>query len=123
MNIFLRCSVLWVFVWCIVAQSDVNDVSNLQNVVSEILQRLNEKDAQIEKLQQRLGEQESLNAEQTKRLAIQDAAIENLHQRLRDLESDASFSTETKEPTSTSMSSNDSASRFKQAEHGIVRKS
>ena len=76
MKILYGCSVLWVLVGCVVAQSDVNDVSSLQHVVSEILRRLDEKDAQIEKLQQRLVEQDTLNAEQNNCLVDQDAIIE-----------------------------------------------
>jgi len=82
MKLLIECSVLCVLVGCVVSQSDVNDVSNLQHVVSKILRRLDEKDAQIEKLQQRLVEQETLNADQNNRLADQDAIIKKLQQRL-----------------------------------------
>ena len=82
MKMFIQCLVLWVLVCCVVAQSDKNDVSNLQHVVSVILRRLDEKDAQIVDLQQRLVEQETLNAEQNNRLADQDAIIEKLQKRL-----------------------------------------
>jgi len=40
----------------------------IQHVVSEILRRLDEKDTQMGKLQQRLADQEKLNSEQNKRL-------------------------------------------------------
>jgi len=82
MKLLIECSVLCVLVGCVVSQSDVNDVSNLQHVVSKILRRLDEKDAQIEKLQQRLVEQETLNADQNNRLADQDAIIKKLQQRI-----------------------------------------
>jgi len=85
MNILILCLVLRVL-GCVVAQSDENDVSNLQHVVSEILRRLDEKDVQIVELQQRLVEQETLNAEQNKRLADQDAIIAKLQQRLLEQE-------------------------------------
>jgi len=107
MQILIGCSVLWVLVCCVVAQSGVNDVSSLQHVVSEILRRLDEKDAQIEKLQQRLVEQETLNAEQNNRLADQDAIIEKLQQRLRELEPEGASSSEIKKTATQSMSSND----------------
>jgi len=72
MKILIECSVLWILVCCVVAQSDVNDVSSLHHVVSEILRRLDEKDAGIVELQQRLVEQ--------------DAIIEKLQQRLLEQE-------------------------------------
>jgi len=96
MKTLFEYSALCVLVWCAVAESGDNDVSNLQHVVGEILRRLDEKDVQIEKLQQLLAEQETLNAaqeklnseqnklnaEQTIRLADQDAIIETLKNRL-----------------------------------------
>jgi len=151
MKLLIKCSVLCVLVGCVVAQSDVNDVSNLQHVVREILRRLDEKDAQIEKLQQRLVEQESLNAEQNHRLADQDAIIEKLQQSLvhqetlnakqnnrladqdviieklkqqmRELESERASAGEIKKTAIQSMSSNAFVSKLILPEEGTVRRS
>jgi len=117
----LNCSVLCVLVWCAVAQSTLNDASNIQHVVSEILRRLDEKDNQIENLQQRLAEQESLKTEQNNRLADQDAVIETLKQRLQELESESASQEEPVETAIKSMPSNDSTSAFQQAKNCSVR--
>jgi len=101
----------------------VNDGSNLQNVVGEIIRRLDEKDTQIEKLQQRLAEQEALNAEQNNRLADQDAIIETLKHRLIELESESASSTKTMVNDVKVMPSSSSASTFKRAENSSVHKS
>ena len=112
-----------VFVWCVVAQSELNDASNLQHVVSEILRRLDEKDTQIEKLQQRLADQEKLNAEQNNRLAEQDAVIETLKQRLQTLEAESANPAETMATAVKSMSSNESTSGLTHAGNDGIRKS
>jgi len=122
MTLWLKGSVFCVLVWCVVAQSELNDASNFQHVVSEILRRLDEKDTQIEKLQQRLADQEKLNAEQNNRLNDQDAVIETLKQRLRTFEAESATPAETM-ATATSMSSNGSTSGLTQAENDGVRKS
>jgi len=122
MKILVKCSVLWVLVCCVVAQSDVNDDTNLQHIVSEILRRLDEKDTQIKNLHQRLAEQEKLSVEQTNRLADQGAVIEKLQQRLRRLESESDHPAEIMENASKSMSSNKSVGRFKQEGKSSVRK-
>ena len=44
MTLLLKGSVFCVLVWCVFAQSELNDASNLQRVVGEILRRLDEKD-------------------------------------------------------------------------------
>jgi len=121
MKTLLKCFVLCVLVWCVVAQSELNDASNLQHVVSEILRRLDEKDTQIEKLQQRLADQEMLSAEQNNRLADQDAVIETMKQRLQELEAESATAAGTME-TATSMSSNENISRIIQAQNGGVQK-
>jgi len=122
MKLVIECSVLWTLVLCVVAQPEQNDASNLQHVVSEILRRLDEKDTQIEKLQQRLAEQEKLNAKQNNRLADQDAVIDNLQQRLRELESKSAPPAESIENAIKSLSSNKSANRFAYPEKRSVRK-
>jgi len=121
MKTLLKCFVLCVLVWCVVAQSELNDASNLQHVVSEILRRLDEKDTQIEKLQQRLADQEMLSAEQNNRLADQDAVIETMKQRLQELKAESATAAGTME-TVTSMSSNENTSRITQAQNGGVQK-
>jgi len=123
MATLLKGSVLCVLVWCVVAQSELNDASSLQHVVSEILRRLDEKDTQIEKLQQRLADQEKLNKEQNNRLTHQDAVIETLKQRLQEFELGHVSQTETMETSVKSMTSNESASSLTQADNGGIRKS
>jgi len=122
MIILLKGSVFCVLVWCVVAQSELNDASNLQHVVSEILRRLDEKDTQIDKLQQRLDNQEKLNAEQNNRLTDQDAVIETLKQRLLTLEAESITPAETIETVNNSMSSDESANGSTQEENGGVQK-
>lgn len=130
MKTLFEYSALCVLVWCAVAESGDNDVSNLQHVVGEILRRLDEKDVQIEKLQQRLAEQETLNAaqeklnseqkklnaEQTIRLADQDAIIETLKNRLVMFEYESASPAEAMTNATNSTSSMDGSSRFKPAE-------
>ena len=126
LNVLIECSVLWVLVGCVVAQTDVNDVSSLQHVVSEILRRLDEKDAQIEKLQQRLVEQETLNAEQNNRLADQDAIIDKLQLWLRELEPECAPSGETIKTaikSTSSKSSNDIGAKSIREEKRTARRS
>jgi len=122
MKTLLNCSVLCLLVWCAVAESTLNDASNIQQVVSEILRRLDEKDNQIEKLHQRLVEQEFLNAEQNNRLADQDAVIKTLRKRLSELESESASPAEPMENAIKSMPSNNSAIAFQQADNSSVRK-
>jgi len=151
MKILIECSVLCVLVGCIIAQSDVNDASTLKHVVSEILRRLDEKDAQIEKQQQRIVEQETLNAEQNNRLADQDAIIaklqqslvqkktlnaeqnnriadhdaiiEKMHQQLQKVEPERAFSGEIKKTANQSMSSNDIGGKSILPEKSTTRRS
>jgi len=116
MKTLFECYLLCVLVWCVSAHSKLDDASNFQHVVSEILQRLDEKDAQIKELQQ-------LNAEQNNRLAVQNAVIEKLQQRLRKLESKSDPPAEAMETAIKSLSTNDRASIFKQKDNGNGRKS
>ena len=122
MTVLLKGSVFCVLVWCVVAQSELHDASNLQQVVSEILSRLDEKDAQIEKLQQRLDDQEKLNVEQNNRLTDQDAVIETLKQRLLTLEAESTTPSETIETVNESISSDESVNGSTQEENGGVQK-
>jgi len=122
MTFLLKGSVFCVLVWCVVAQSELNDASNLQHVVSEILRRLDEKDSQIEKLQQRLADQEKLNAAQHNRLAEQDAVIETLNKRIRTLESESATPADAMETAIKSMSSNGSASGLTKPDNNGIRK-
>jgi len=74
-----------------------------------VLRRLYERDTQIEKLHQRLTEQENLNAEQNNRLADQNATIEEFQQRLRKHEPESDSPFEIMENAFKSLASNDRA--------------